>query len=141
MPGDWQPVVPKGALEIVFRVKRFDIGLLGLLREYSYPALPPNLSDLVRRGEACHATANDRHRAEQVLALTGMSSCFRGAPFAKSIVIPHNRILEQRVESGSRRCFGESEAQAHVSSHFKRMVEPATMPLFSRAPQCGQSAL
>ena len=36
MPGDWQSVVPEGALEIVFREKRPVIGLFALLREYRY---------------------------------------------------------------------------------------------------------
>ena len=33
MPGDWQPVIAEGALEIILREKRPVIGLLALLGE------------------------------------------------------------------------------------------------------------
>ena len=102
MPGDWQSVVPEGALEIVLREKRPVIGLFALLREYRYPATPAELANCVRCREPGRATAHDRHRPKRGLALYDTSRCLRaGGLHEEAVIIKRNRVLEQSVESGS----------------------------------------
>src|ERR1700729_3508600 len=100
MPGDWQSVVPEGALEIVLCEKRPVIRLFELLREYRYPATPAKLSNCLRCSKPRCAPAPHRHRAKRVLAATGTPRWFRVSRLhGEAIVIERNRVLQQSVQS------------------------------------------
>ena len=102
MPGDREPVVAAGSLEVVLGEKRPVVGLVGLFGEDRYRARPAELAQRVGRREPGRAAANDRHRPEHRVALFRTARCeLLGRPDPEAIPVDLDRVGSQGVESRS----------------------------------------